>query len=121
MCCSGLLFNAGKLSDTSLLSKLGMRVSHRSQVSKDVSIGLDGAAYWVHDFDSAGKGLNTQLVGATGSFQSIGRKTNVESAQVNLGVHATFSETVTIRLSGQQDVGSASSQSSGVFSIALNF
>ena len=118
---SSFLFKGDKMSDTALLSKLGMRVSHRSKVSKDVTLGLDGAAYWVHDFDSAGKGLNTQLLGANGSFQAIGRKTNVESAQVNLGVHATFSETVTIRLSGQQDVGSASSQSSGIFSIALNF
>lgn len=118
---SGLLYKTGKISDSAVLTKLGLRVARKAELSRDVSVGFDGAAYWVHDFDAAGRPVTMNVVGSNTSFESLGRKNDADTAQFNLGVHATFSEAWTVRLSGQQDMGSTRSQSAGVFSIALSF
>ncbi len=118
---SGLLFRSGKVSESTVLSKLGLRVAKRGELSRSVGLGIDGAAYWVHDFDASSRAASLQVLGGNSAFQALGRKGDADSAQLNLGVQATFSEAWTVRLSGQQEIGNNRSQSAGVFSVALNF
>jgi uncharacterized protein with beta-barrel porin domain len=116
-----LLFRAAALSEDTVISKLGVRVAHRSQLSKDFALGVDGAAYWVHDFRSEGRDLSMNLNGAVGSFRATGRDGFADTAQLNLGLQATVSEVVSIRLSGQQEIGVNRTQSTGVFAMGLSF
>jgi outer membrane autotransporter protein len=118
---AGLPFRFGKLTGKTVLTKLGVKVGHQTALTNDVGLSLDGGAYWVHDLVSAGRGLNSGMNGADGMFRAYGRKSGADSAQLNLGVQATFSEAWAVRLSGQQDASSNHSETSGVFSVSLNF
>jgi autotransporter-associated beta strand protein len=118
---TGLLFRADGLSETTVLSKLGLRLAHISNLSTNVNLGLDGAAYWVHDFDSAGKTLGMGVLGSSGNFHSTGRASDADTAQINLGIQSTFSNKITIRLSGQREMGASSAQNSGLLSVLLQF
>ncbi len=116
-----LLFNPASISEDTVLSKVGFRVAHSSEVSKSFKLGLDGAAYWVHDFNSEGRNMALALQGATGAFQATGRNGQANTAQLNLGVQAILADSVTVRLSGQQEVGANRYQSTGVFAVGWNF
>jgi outer membrane autotransporter protein len=116
-----LLFRASGLSEDTVISKLGVRVAHRSQLSKHFALGVDGAAYWVHDFNSEGRDLSMGLNGAVGSFMATGRDGFADTAQLNLGLQATLSEVVSIRLSGQQDIGVNRTQSTGAVAMGWSF
>jgi autotransporter-associated beta strand protein len=111
----------GEVNQDGLLSKLGLRVAHRSEVSRGFTLGLDGSAYWVHDFNTEAKDISVQLAGANGAFLSPGRKGEADAAQLNLGVQATVAESVTFRLSGQQDIGVNRTQSTGMFAVGVSF
>ena len=111
-----------KVNEDAVISTLGLRVGRSGEVSKGVIFGTDGAVYWVHDFNSDAKPLGMQLAGVSNSSYTVtGRKADSDVAQFNLGLQATFSEAFTIRLSGQQDLGSNRSQSTGILSFAVNF
>ena len=116
-----LLFRTASLSEDTVVSKVGLRVAHRNEISKGFSLGVDGAAYWVHDFNSEGRNLSLQAQGANGFFQATGRNGEANTAQLNLGVQATVAEAVTFRLSGQQEMGGNRSQSTGVVSVGWSF
>jgi outer membrane autotransporter protein len=118
---SGLLYRTAKVSEGAVFSKLGLRIGHLSQVSRNVTLGVDGTASWVHDFAASGKPISLQAVGTNGWFQNIGRRNDADTAQFNVGIQGTFMENITLRLSGQRDVGNAGSQSSGLLSIAIDF
>ena len=96
-------------------------MAHSSEVSKSFKLGLDGAAYWVHDFNGEGRNMSLALQGATGAFQATGRNGQANTAQLNLGVQAILADSVTVRLSGQQEVGANRYQSTGVFAVGWNF
>jgi len=115
------LFGGSALSENTVISKLGVRAAHRSQVSKHIAIGVDGGAYWVHDFNSDGRDLSMHLNGGVGSFTAVGRDGFADTAQLNLGLQATVSEVVSIRLSGQQDIGVSRTQSTGVVAMGWSF
>ena len=55
------------------------------------------------------------------TYNSRTRDRNPDAAQFNLGLQATFSEMIMLRLSGQQDLGSDRSQSTGVLTVGWNF
>jgi fibronectin-binding autotransporter adhesin len=116
-----LLFNTGDVNEDTVVSKLGLRVAHRNEISKGFTLGVDGAAYWVHDFNADGRNLALRLQGATGSFTGTGRNGQSNTAQLNLGVQATVADSVTFRLSGQQEIGSNRTQSTGLFAVGLSF
>jgi outer membrane autotransporter protein len=116
-----LLFQSADLSEDTVISKLGLRVAHRSQISKSLSLGLDGAAYWVHDFNSEGRNLSMQVIGGNGNFRALGREGRADIAQLNLGLQAVVSEVVSFRLSGQQEIGSNRNQLTGVFAMGWSF
>jgi outer membrane autotransporter protein len=117
-----LLFRTDSLSEDTVVSKVGLRVAHRNEISKTFTLGVDGAAYWVHDFNPDGRNLTLQLQGAgPGSFVGTGRSGQGNTAQFNLGVQATIADAVTLRLSGQQELGSNRTQSTGVFAVGWNF
>jgi len=118
---TGVLVKTGKLTSSSTITKLGARLSRSVELGRDVSLGLDASAFWVHDFDAKGKELNVQLVGYNGSYTSTGRGSDSDAAQFNLGVQAVFNERWTLRLSGEQEMGVNRTQSTGMFSIAVNF
>jgi outer membrane autotransporter protein len=118
---TGVLVKTGKLSSSSTITKLGARLSRSVELGRDVSLGLDASAFWVHDFDAKGKELNLQLVGYNGSYTSTGRGSDSDAAQFNLGVQAVFNDRWTLRLSGEQEMGVNRTQSTGMFSIAVNF
>ncbi len=101
------------------LTKLGLRASKSLSLTQSIPISLDGAAYWVHDYNSEGREVQFQLGGAPYVVRSRDRK--ADSTQFNLGLQATFFDSVTLRLSGQQDVAQDRSQTSGVFSLAYKF
>jgi outer membrane autotransporter protein len=96
-----------------------LRFSKNGQVSESVQFGIDAAGYWVHDYDSEGRDLQFTLGGR--NYTSRTRDRNPDAAQFNLGVQATFSEMIMLRLSGQQEVGSDRSQSTGVFTVGWSF
>jgi outer membrane autotransporter protein len=116
-----LLFRGDSISEDTVVSRVGLRVAHNSHISKSFTLGVDGAAYWVHDFNADGRNLSLQVQGVNGSFQGTGRSGQANTAQLNLGVQATLSDAVTFRLSGQQEMGSNRTQSTGVFAVGLNF
>lgn len=102
-----------------LLSKLGLRVAKSAKLTSSVAFGVDGAAYWVHDYNSQGRDLQFQFGGTPYTVRT--RDREADSTQFNLGMQATFSEAVTLRLSGQQDLSENRTQTSGVFSVAYKF
>jgi outer membrane autotransporter protein len=102
-----------------LLSKLGLRVAKSAKLTSSVAFGVDGAAYWVHDYNSQGRDLQFQFGGTPYTVRT--RDREADSTQFNLGMQATFSEAVTLRLSGQQDLSQNRTQTSGVFSVAYKF
>lgn len=118
---SGLLYRSAKVSEGAVFSKLGLRIGHLSKVSRNLTLGVDGTASWVHDFAATGKAISMQAVGTNGWFQNTGRQNEADMAQFNVGIQGTFMENVTLRVSGQRDVGNARSQSSGQLSIAIDF
>jgi len=120
---AGLAFRSGKVSGSTWLSKLGLKLGRTGDLTKTVTYRVDGAAYWVHDFVPQGKSVEMQLVASpgAGSFFAAGQKADVDAIQINLGMQAAFSEAFTLRLSGQQDLSGTRTQTTGVFSVALNF
>ncbi|MBJ7392715.1 MAG: autotransporter outer membrane beta-barrel domain-containing protein, partial [Chthoniobacterales bacterium] len=102
-----------------VLSKLGLRLSKNGQLSSSVLFGLDAAAYWVHDYNSEGRDLQFTIAG--NSYTSRTRDRQPDSAQFNLGMQATFSEMVMLRLSGQQDINEERRQTTGLFTVAYRF
>ena len=118
---TGLLFKTDKVTESTVLSKLGVRLGHRSEVSKQLTLGFDGAAYWVHDFDAAAKPLTMHLAGSSSAFDVVGRRSAPDTAQFAMGIQGSFADFFTVRISGQRDIGSARSQSTGIFSVGVNF
>jgi len=119
---TGLKFDTDKISESTVISKLGVRVGRRGESGKGVALGVDGGAFWVHDYNADGKPVALQLTGVSNSsFTATGRKADADLAQLTLGLQATFSDSVTLRLSGQQEYGSNRSQSTGILSFAVNF
>jgi autotransporter-associated beta strand protein len=119
---AGLRFGTAEVNESTLLSKLGGKLSRRGSLTRSIDFGVDGAAYWVHDFNTNARQVGLHFAGiSNSSFTSLSRKGDSDSAQFNLGVQATFLPSVTLRLSGQQDWSATRSQTTGVFSVALNF
>ncbi len=116
---SALNIGSSAHNNSHVLSKLGLRVSKNGQLSPTVQFGIDAAGYWVRDYDSEGRDLQFTLGGRT--YTSRTRDRNPDSAQFNLGLQATFSEVIMLRLSGQQDLASDRSQSTGVLTVGWNF
>ena len=118
---TGTALNVGSSAhnDSHVISKLGLRLAKTVQLFPGVALGVDGAGYWVHDYNSQGRYLSYTLGGA--SYTSRTRDRQPDSAQVNLGMQATFTESVILRLSGQQDLSEDRKQTSGVFSVAYRF
>jgi outer membrane autotransporter protein len=92
-------------------------------VTGSTTLGIDTGIYWVHDYSAGAKSANLRLTaaGTTDSFEAVGRGGDGDIAQFNLGVQATFSESLTLRLSGQQEVSSNRQDTTGVVSVAVNF
>jgi outer membrane autotransporter protein len=116
---SALAVGSSAHNDSHVLSKLGLRLAKNSQLSSSVLLGLDAAAYWVHDYNSEGRDLQFTLGGST--YTSRTRDRQPDSAQFNLGLQATFSDMVMLRLSGQQDVNEERRQTTGLFTVAYKF
>ncbi|MEI7773408.1 MAG: autotransporter domain-containing protein [Verrucomicrobiota bacterium] len=105
--------------DRHFISKLGLRFAKTSQVWKTLALGVDGGAYWVHDYNAEGHDINFQIGGV--SYQARTRDREADSTELNLGLQATFSEKVTLRISAQQDLSQDRTQTTGVFSIGYQF
>jgi outer membrane autotransporter protein len=118
---TGTALNVGSSAhnDSHVISKLGLRLAKTAQLSPGVTFGVDGAAYWVHDYNSQGRELSYTLSGQP--FTSRTRDRQPDSAQMNLGMQLTFTESVTLRLSGQQDLSEDRKQTTGLFSAAYRF
>jgi autotransporter-associated beta strand protein len=112
---------ADKMSESTWLSKLGIRFSRREEAGKKISVGLDGGAYWMHDYSAEGRQMNLRMTGTNASFSARGRDADADFVQVNAGVHATFSSTITVRMGWQQDFGGNRSQGTGIVSCSINF
>lgn len=119
---AGLRFGTAAVNESTLLSKLGAKLARHGALTRSIDFGVDGAAYWVHDFSTGARQVGLHIAGVpNSSFASMGRKGDSDTAQFNLGIQATFLPSVTLRLSGQQDWSATRSQTTGVFSVALNF
>lgn len=102
-----------------LLSNLGFGISRAGRIAARIDLGVDAGAYWVHDFASKGREQSFQIAGI--NYQTRGRSSDADFAQLKLGVHTTFSDTWAIRLSGQRDIGNQWTQTSGIFSVGVHF
>lgn len=98
---------------------MGLRIGRQSSLSTRIGLGLDGAAYWVHDYTSKGKTIPYR-VGAS-NLTTTGRSLFSDSAIFDLSVQATFSEKLTLGLSGRQQIGSDQYQTTGLFSVGVKF
>jgi outer membrane autotransporter protein len=116
---SALNLGSSAHNNSHVLSKLGLRISKNGQLSSSVQFGIDTAAYWVHDFDSKGRNLEFTLGGTT--YTSRTRDRRPDSVQFNLGMQATFSDMLMLRLSGQQDLSEDREQTTGVFTVGYKF
>lgn len=117
----GGLFPAAfdKIGNERLLSKVGLRIGRVAAVNAKMDLGFTGAAYWVHDYTSAGKAIAYRVGRAR--FSAPGRRWLADSAMFDFGVQATFSQKLTLGLSGRQQVGADQYQTTGLFSLALQF
>jgi len=109
----------GKINNDRLLSKVGLRIGRHGLVSTHVDLGVDGAAYWVHDYTSNGRAIPYRV--GTSSFTISGRNLVSDSAMFDLGVQATFSDKLTLGASGRQQVGGDQYQTTGLFSVGVKF
>ena len=118
---TGTALNVGSSAhnDSHVISKLGLRIAKNTQLTSSTVLGLDGAAYWVHDYNSEGRDLQYSLGGS--AYTSRTRDRQPDSAQLNLGMQTTFSDMLTLRLSGQQDLSEDRKQTTGLFSVAYKF
>jgi outer membrane autotransporter protein len=88
-------------------------------VTTGINLGVDGAAYWVHDYTSSGKAIPYRV--GTSSFTVAGRKLVTDSAMFDLGVQATFGSKLTLGVSGRQQIGGDQYQTTGLFSVGVKF
>jgi outer membrane autotransporter protein len=116
---TALPVGASAHNNSHVISKLGLRVSKNGQLSSSIQLGVDAAAYWVHDYNSEGRDLQFTLGGT--AYTSRTRDRQPDSAQFNLGLQATFSEMLMLRLSGQQDLNEERKQSTGVLTLGYKF
>jgi len=91
----------------SWLTKVGIRFGRRPEMGKAVAFNLDGGAYWVHDYNPKAKSVDLRISGTNTSFSAAGRGANADSVQLNLGGRLTFSDTYSVHLGGQQDLGAS--------------
>jgi outer membrane autotransporter protein len=108
-----------KIKNDRLLSKVGLRVGRHGPVSAGIDLGVDGAAYWVHDYTSNAKAIPYRV--GTSSFSVAGRNLVTDSAMFDLGVQATFGGKLTLGVSGRQQVGGDQYQTTGLFSVGVRF
>jgi hypothetical protein len=108
-----------KINNDRLLSKVGLRVGRHGPLSNGIDLGVDGAAYWVHDYTSREKAIPYR-VGTSGSTVA-GRSLVTDSAMFDLGVQATFGGKLTLGGSGRQQVGGEQYQTTGLFSVGVRF
>lgn len=116
---SALAVGSAANDDSHVLSKLGVRFSKQAGSARSVAFGADGGLYWVHDFNSEGRDLSYRFAGQSQTVRT--RDGSAEALQASLGVQATVSERVVLRLSGQQDLGQDRTQTTGVFSVGYRF
>lgn len=102
-----------------LLSKVGVHAGHFGKVSSGFVFGVDGSAYWVHDYSNGGRDMEFQLGGL--SYVVRGRSGTPDSLQAQLGLSAIISEKLSLKLSGQHDMNANSRQTTGLFSVAVDF
>ena len=116
---SALAVGSAANDDSHVLSKLGVRFSKQAGSARSVAFGADGGLYWVHDFNSEGRDLSYRFAGQSQTVRT--RDGSAEALQASLGIQATVSERVVLRLSGQQDLGQDRTQTTGVFSVGYRF
>jgi uncharacterized protein with beta-barrel porin domain len=115
-------FTTDKITKETVISKVGARLGYTAEAAHGTTLGFDGGVYWVHDYSAGAKSAKLRLTALTpDSFEAVGRGADADTAQFNLGVQATFSESLTLRLSGQQDVSNSRQETTGVVSVAVNF
>jgi len=116
-------FTTDKITKETVISKVGARLGYTAEATRSTTLGFDGGVYWVHDYSASVKSaiLRFTAAGTPDSFEAVGRSADADTAQFNLGVQATFSESLTLRLSGQQDVSNSRQETTGVVSVAVNF
>jgi len=116
-------FTTDKITKETVISKVGARLGYTAEATRSTTLGFDGGVYWVHDYSASAKSaiLRFTAAGTPDSFEAVGRSADADTAQFNLGVQATFSESLTLRLSGQQDVSNSRQETTGVVSVAVNF
>ena len=115
-------FTTDKITKETVISKVGARLGYTAEATRSTTLGFDGGVYWVHDYSASAKSAILRFTAGTpDSFEAVGRSADADTAQFNLGVQATFSESLTLRLSGQQDVSNSRQETTGVVSVAVNF
>jgi outer membrane autotransporter protein len=116
-------FTTDKITKETVISKVGARLGYTAEATRSATLGFDGGVYWVHDYSAGAKSaiLRFTAAGTPDSFEAVGRSADADTAQFNLGVQATFSESLTLRLSAQQDVSNSRQETTGVVSVAVNF
>jgi outer membrane autotransporter protein len=114
-------FSVNRNSESTWLSKLGMRVSHSRKLAERVALAIDGAAFWIHDFDAGARDVALGFAGGDTRFISSGRASDADILQLSLGAQAVINDRWTLRLSGAKELGSTRSQKTGLVSVGLNF
>jgi len=119
----GIPFKTERMSHSTIISKVGVRSTAGGSLTRDISLGLDGGAYWVHDFNPQSRNLDMSIAGAPipGTFSVRSRGSEANSVQINLGVQVSFADRTSIRLGGQREIGQDGRENSGVLSMAINF
>jgi outer membrane autotransporter protein len=101
------------------LGKLGLRIGRRGQVGKRLRLGIDGTAFWVHDFGAQSEDLKFSIGGM--SYLTRSRGGNVDSIQMQMSAYANFGDAFALQLTGRQEMGSQNRISSGMLSFVVPF
>jgi autotransporter-associated beta strand protein len=119
----GLGYNVGSMNAGTFLTKLGYRLSYNTKVGASTDFGADLGAYWQHDWDNKGRGLDASLSGGLSgtSYQAVGRKSTSDIAIVNGGLQLTFNERYLIRGSTAVEFGGKRENLTGSITFGLKF
>jgi hypothetical protein len=116
-------YQVGKMDASTFISKLGYRVAYNTKISSSTAFGADLAAYWQHDWDNKGRGVDAALQGGQAgvSYRAIGRKGTADATLLNGGLQLNFNDRYLLRGSAVVELSGERENLTGMATIGVRF
>jgi len=108
-----------KRNKDSVSSRLGTRIAKTASLTKSCVLCVSGAAYWGHDYSKESDTVNFRV--GTSRFSAPVRRQPSDSALFDLGVQATFAGRYSAGIQCRQEFNSQMAQTTGVFTVGIQF